>query len=116
MTVSHVGQPLSIQGAGDQAFETENKVPLSWHLSPGRMSLPHLAEVRDRWLLFSSPLSKPPVGEVLPVAQGDRYHCPALGGGKPRQIPALPFLSEAHATQHTHPHVPCGFLLPTALV
>lgn len=105
VTVSNVGQPLSIQGAGDQASETENKVPLSWRLSPGRMSLPHLAEVRERWLFFSSPHSKPPIAEALSVAKGDRYHCPALRGGKSCWIPALPFslCSTRHGT-HTDTH------------
>lgn len=50
MVVSSVGWPLSTPSAADQASETENKVPLGWHLSPGCMSLLFLAEVREAWL------------------------------------------------------------------
>ena len=44
VVVSSVGWPLSTPSAADQASETENKVPLGWHLSPGCMSLLFLAD------------------------------------------------------------------------
>lgn len=50
MVVPSVGWPLSTLSAADQASDTENKVPLGWRLSPGRMSLLFLAEVREAWL------------------------------------------------------------------
>lgn len=40
--------------------------------------------------------------EVLSVAKGDRFCCPALGGGEPRRIPASPLLPEADTVTHTH--------------